>query len=62
MTTAKTHLPEKNLFMLLNALVYFAAILFCHNNYVLDITVDRSCIPAYKASAKQQTMITMQVQ
>lgn len=42
--------------MLLDALVNFAAIFFCHNNNVLDITVDRSSVPAYKASAKQQTV------
>ena len=53
---AKAHLAQENLLMLLDALVHFAAIFFCHNNYVLDITINRSCVPARKASDKQCTV------
>ena len=42
--------------MLHDALLHLTAIFFCHHNYVLDVTVDRSSIPAQHLLAEQQTL------
>ena len=41
--------------MLLDALIELAAILLRHHDYVLDITIDRSCIPAQQLLPQDET-------
>ncbi len=49
MCSAAGYLSQENLVVLHHALLYFASIFVSHIDYMLDVTVDRGCIPVCSA-------------